>query len=172
MDNNIFEFFFNKLSDEEKENVKKITESEDFVKMKQDFDKGMDKISEDFSDSVEKIKNSSPKIYKGESEFKVNDSEGQNILNKYLPRELNSHAKDMLNIFLKRSFNELRESTDRYPESAFWSDPLNWVFLAYDPDFQKFLRKDNVDIDDLVNKSDHNRQIFREVLTYLYSIEM
>lgn len=37
---------------------------------------------------------------------------------KYLPRNLNGHARDLLNIFQTVSFKQLRESKDRYPETG------------------------------------------------------
>jgi hypothetical protein len=74
----------------------------------------------------------------------------------------------MLNIFRTTSFKNLRDSEDRYPETAFWSSPLNWIFLAHDPDFQFFLRQGEVmDIEKTVENTHHDKQILREVLTYI-----
>ena len=100
---------------------------------------------------------------------------------KYLPRNLNGHARDLLNIFQTVSFKQLRESKDRYPETAFWSSPLNWLFLAYDKDFQvfllpayeKFLEQDSLSISDmgtLFEGSSHDKEIFNEVNSYLFKI--
>jgi hypothetical protein len=129
----------------------------------QNFNAKMDTIKEE----VNNIEVMPAPTYEGECGFIVNDPEGQRILNKYLPRGLNDHARDMLNLFSTITFKELRESSDRYPESAFWSSILNWVFLADDPDFKTFFTCTPVDIDNLVNTSHHDKQMTREVLTYL-----
>lgn len=127
-------------------------------------------LQKEMATKAEEIFNMPPKEYEGCCGFTVEDPKGQRILDKYLPRDLNSHATDMLNIFSKTTFKELRESTDRYPETAFWSDPLNYIFLAHDSDFLAFFNKFPIDIDLMVEKCSFNRQIFREVLQYIVNI--
>jgi hypothetical protein len=122
-------------------------------------------------DIPREARNEEPVTYEGSCGFTVQDPEGQRILDKYLPRSLNSHATEMLNLFSKTTFKQLRESPDRYPESAFWSDPLNSIFLAHDKDFQEFSNKETIQIDLLVANSHHNKQIFREVLNYIVNLK-
>ena len=134
-------------------------------------------------DLQELTKNYVTPTHEGSCGIEMKDAEAQRIMDKYFSFyfsesekrdssriELNEHAKDMLNIFRTWSFKTLRENEDRYPESAFWSNPLNWLFQAHDPDFQQFLTKDGpIDIDRLVDTTVHDKTITREVLTYLIS---
>ena len=111
--------------------------------------------------------------YEGSCGIEMKDTEAQRIMDKYFYRgEMNGHATDMLNIFRTWSFKQLRECEDRYPESAFWSNPLHWLFQARDPDFREFLTKDGpIDIDHLLDSTVHDKTITREVLTYLTSLK-
>ena len=161
-----------KMSEEQKEAAKTSLRNGAIKDLINDLNEIKEKTRVECDKILENTSVTSTRTYEGECNFRVDDSEGQKILNKYLPRELNQHAIDMLNIFRTTTFKDLRESEDRYPESAFWSSPLNWAFLAHDSDFQLFLRKDgDCDIDKLVADTHHDKQILREVLTYLYSRE-
>jgi len=117
----------------------------------------------------ELFKNYVTSTYEGSSQVKVKDIEAQKILDKYFPRnELNQHAKDMIKMFQTCTFKQLRESSDRYPEFAFWSSPLNYLFQADDPDFKEFMTKDGpIYVEDLVSITQYDKTITREVLTYL-----
>ena len=125
------------------------------------------------SDNAEKdVHNYVTPTYHGSCGIEMKDEEAQRIMDKYFYRgEMNGHATDMLKIFQTWSFKQLRECEDRYPESAFWSNPLNWLFQAHDPDFRSFLTKDGpIDIDHLISETVHDKTITREVLTYLTSL--
>ena len=142
-------------------------------------------ISDNAEKEMDKImKNYVTSTYDGSCGIEMKDEEAQRIMDKYFSYnfsesekrdskrgEMNEHAKDMLNIFRTWSFKQLRECEDRYPESAFWSNPLNWLFQAHDPDFQEFLKKDGpIDIDHLLDSTVHDKTITREVLEYLTSL--
>lgn len=154
----------NNMSNEEKNKAKVSFRKliDDIEKIKADGATKMEKFMKDF--------NIESQIYEGSCGFDINDPEGQRILDKYLPRDLNNHAKDMINIFRTTSFKELRESKDRYPESAFWSSPINWIFLSHDEDFQSFMRKENIDIEKLISETHHDKNMLREILNYIYKI--
>lgn len=83
------------------------------------YSEEMENFKEESSKKAEEFLNSLPTTYQGYCGFSVKDPEGQKILDKYLPRDLNSHASDMLNLFCTTTFKQLRESSDRYPENAF-----------------------------------------------------
>ena len=157
------------LDDEKKKQIKDGLKHPSFKKLAVD----LKEIEENGKrDLQELMKNYVTPTYEGSCGIEMKDTESQRIMDKYFTRvELNEHSKDMLNIFRTWSFKTLRENEDRYPESAFWSNPLNWLFQAHDPDFQQFLTKDGpIDIDSLVDTTVHDKTITREVLTYLTSI--
>jgi hypothetical protein len=157
------------LDDDKKRQIREGLKQPAFKKFANDLKEISDNANKDMD---ELIKNYVTPTYKGSCGIEMKDEESQRIMDKYFPRiELNEHVKDMLKIFQTWSFKQLQECEDRYPESAFFSNPLNWLFQAHDPDFQKFLNKDGpIDIEHIVSTTVHDKTITREVLTYLVSI--
>ena len=99
--------------------------------------------------------------------FKVNDVEGQKLLDKYMPKTGNSHVIEMLEIFQVAPFKELKN--DAYLWGSLASDPLLFVFYANDVDFIAKIRKELnfKNIEEFVDKTIHNKDMVRDVLNYL-----
>lgn len=114
-------------------------------------------------------------IYEGECGFKLakfEDPTAQSLLDKHLRRDLNQHAKEVLNIYNTVTFKQLQETRDAYLLSNFFRDPLMWLFMVKDRDFQTFIRESMGDksvpeyVDILL--LDLNER-YREIVTYVFS---
>lgn len=162
-----FKFFCTVLDPTKCEEIKPVFEELiDTIGIKDEMSKLRDDLNDCRKSFAESIRDSEPIVYEGESEIKVDDPRGQEILDKYMTRDLNGHARDMISIFQTLSFSEIFNHEDTYIYTAFCSSPLCWILQAEDEDFQKIFMKD---IDRLVENTHHNKKELRTILEYLHS---
>ena len=96
---------------------------------------------------------------------------GQRLLDKYMPRDLNSHAREITNIYANPqvTWQMLSTCEDPYPFQAMMTAPLCFIFFAFDKKFQEF--RDEAGREGLRKffRNDHP-DMTNEVIDYLFSV--